>query len=212
MKPQLILLGAPGSGKGTQSNKLTAEFGYKHISTGDLLRSEVKKGTALGKEVESIIDSGNLANDELVLRLLKSNCNVRDSIYIFDGFPRNVAQAKSLNDEVLGNADYVVIYLEMSTENLVERISNRRIAPKSGKIYNLLTNPPKADGKCDVTGEDLIHRKDDNEEIVRNRINVFKESIGPMLEYYKETGKLQAVDALQKPDNIFKEMVKLIEG
>ncbi len=133
MKPQLILLGAPGSGKGTQANKLISEFGYNHISTGDLLRAEVKKASDLGKEVDTIINSGNLVSDEIVLKLLKSNCNINENIYIFDGFPRNLEQAKALSEEVLRGSNYLVVYFEMSTEVLVERISNRRIARKSGK-------------------------------------------------------------------------------
>ncbi len=210
MKPQLILLGAPGSGKGTQANKLISEFGYNHISTGDLLRLEVKKGSELGKEVETIINSGNLVSDEIVLKLLKENCKINENIYIFDGFPRNLEQAKALSQEVIGGSNYLVVYFEMSTEVLVERISNRRIARNSGKIYNLLSNPPKVDGKCDVSGEDLIHRKDDNEETVRNRINIFKDSIGPMISYYKENNTLEVLDASNGPDEIFKDLIKLI--
>ncbi|MBT6324456.1 MAG: nucleoside monophosphate kinase [Bdellovibrionales bacterium] len=210
MKPQLILLGAPGSGKGTQANKLISEFGYNHISTGDLLRDEVKKTSELGKEVETIINSGNLVSDEIVLKLLKANCNINNNIYIFDGFPRNLVQAKSLTEEILHGSNYIVIYFEMSTELLVERISNRRIAINSGKIYNLLSKPPKIHGKCDVSGEDLIHRKDDNEETVRNRIKIFKNTIDPMISYYRENNSLEVLDASNGPDEIFKDLIKLI--
>ena len=210
MKPQLILLGAPGSGKGTQANKLISEFGYNHISTGDLLRAEVKKASELGKEVETIINSGNLVSDEIVLKLLKANCNINDNIYIFDGFPRNLDQAKSLTEEILNGSNYLVIYFEMSTEVLVERITHRRIARNSGKIYNLLSNPPRIHGKCDVSGEDLIHRKDDNEETVKNRINIFKNSIDPIISYYNENSNLEVLDASSGPDKIFKDLIKLI--
>ena len=212
MKPQLILLGAPGSGKGTQAAKIVTDFGYAHISTGDLLRAEIAKESILGKKVKSIMDAGNLVDDETVLELLQVNCDLASKAYIFDGFPRNVDQAKALDDVVLKNIKSMAIYFNMDLEVLVERITNRRIAPNSGRIYNLLTNPPKQEGICDETGEELVHRKDDNEDIVRNRLNVFKETIDPVLNYYREKGILIEIDATKSLDKVFDQISSVING
>lgn len=212
MKPQLILLGAPGSGKGTQASKLVENFGYAHISTGDLLRTEIQKGSDLGKRVQSIMDAGNLVDDATVLELLKVNCNLDEKSYIFDGFPRNIEQAKSLDEVVLTNRHALALYFDIDLEIIVERVTNRRVAPKSGEIYNLITRPPKVEGKCDVSGEDLVFRKDDNEQTVRNRLNVFKETITPVLDYYRSKGILKTVDATQSTENVLSQLKKFIEG
>ena len=177
MNPQLILLGAPGSGKGTQAKNLVEKHDYKHVSTGDLLRSEIAKGTDLGNKVKAIMDAGDLVDDQTVLELLNANCSLDSKAYIFDGYPRNLEQSKALDEHVLKGAESKAVYFDIDLEILIERIINRRVAPKSGEIYNLITRPPKVSGKCDVSGEDLVHRKDDNEETVRNRMNVFKENI-----------------------------------
>lgn len=212
MKPQLILLGAPGSGKGTQASKLVENFGYAHISTGDLLRTEIQKGSDLGKRVQSIMDAGNLVDDATVLELLKVNCNLDEKSYIFDGFPRNIEQAKSLDEVVLTNRHALALYFDIDLEIIVERVTNRRVAPKSGEIYNLITRPPRVEGKCDVSGEDLVFRKDDNEQTVRNRLNVFKETITPVLDYYSSKGILKTVDATQSTENVLSQLKKFIES
>ncbi len=203
MKPQLILLGAPGTGKGTQAKKIVEKLGYNHVSTGDLLRNEIAKDSELGRKVKGIIDRGDLVNDQVVLELLNANCDLENSAYIFDGFPRNIEQAELLESSVLKGSKSKAIYFNMDLEVLVERISNRRIAPKSGEIYNLLSRPPKVDGKCDLSGEDLIHRKDDNEETVRNRLEVFKNTIAPILDYYESRGVLVTVDASRSADEVY---------
>jgi adenylate kinase len=208
--PHLILLGAPGSGKGTQAKKIVSELGYNHISTGDLLRGEVAKGTELGKRVEEIMKTGGLVDDQLVLELLKANCDLENSSYIFDGFPRNGDQAKMLDDEVLGSNKALAISFEMDNEKIVERIINRRTAKGSGEIYNLITRPPKVEGKCDVSGEELIHRADDKEDVVRNRLQVFENAIEPMLNYYDGKGILVKVDADRDPVDVFEDLKGLI--
>ena len=210
MKPQLILLGAPGSGKGTQAARIVSEFGYGHISTGDLLRAEVAKGSDLGNRIKAIIEAGNLVDDETVLELLKVNCELESSAYIFDGYPRNIDQAKALESVVLQGVKSTAIYFEMDLEQIIQRVINRRTAPKSGKIYNLLTNPPKKDGICDVSGESLVQRKDDNEETVRNRLNVFKDTISPIINFYKEQGTLVTVNASQSADEVFKQVANIV--
>lgn len=211
MKPQVILLGAPGSGKGTQAAQLVEKLGYNHISTGDLLRQEISKGSDLGKKVKSIMDKGDLVDDETVLELLKKNCDLKNNAYIFDGFPRNLEQAKLLDEVVLKDVDKKAVYFDIDLEILIERVVNRRLAPKSGEIYNLKTRPPKVPGKCDVSGEDLIQRKDDNEETVRNRLNVFKSTIDPVLEYYEESGDLVRIDASRPSGEVIDQLISVIE-
>ncbi|MFG1484439.1 adenylate kinase [Halobacteriovorax sp. RZ-2] len=210
MAPQLILIGAPGSGKGTQAKNIVSELGYKHVSTGDLLRAEVAKGSELGRKIKAVMDSGELVSDELVLDLLKANCAVEKSTYIFDGYPRNLVQAKDLDSALLGGVDSKAIYFDIALDTLVERIVNRRVAPGSGEIYNLKTKPPKIEGKCDVSGEDLVHRKDDNEDTVRTRMKVFTDNIEPVLEYYESQGRLVRVDATNGLDEIFEEIKKVV--
>lgn len=212
MKPQLILLGAPGTGKGTQAKRIVEEFGYNHISTGDLLRNEIAKGSDLGQKVKSIIDRGDLVNDQVVLELLNANCDLKTSAYIFDGFPRNIEQSELLEGEVLKGTTSKAIYFDMDLEILVERISNRRIASKSGEIYNLISRPPKVAGLCDVSGEELIHRKDDNAETVRNRLEVFRNTIAPILDYYEKLGVLVKVNASDSADNVFAKVSEAING
>ena len=212
MRPQLILLGAPGTGKGTQAKRIVDEFGYNHVSTGDLLRGEIAKGSELGQKVKGIIDRGDLVNDQVVLELLNANCNISESAYIFDGFPRNIEQSELLESEVLNGAVSKALYFDIDLAVLVERISNRRIAPKSGEIYNLISRPPKVPGKCDVSGEELIHRKDDNEETVRNRLDVFKNTIAPILDYYEGRGVLVRINASNSADDIFAKVGEAINS
>ena len=192
---QLIFLGAPGSGKGTQASYLVKNFAYKHVSTGDLLRAEIGKASLLGMRVKSIMDAGHLVDDMTVLELLKANCDISTGHFIFDGFPRTLQQAKLLDEQLLRGHVTQALYFKMDLEVLVQRIINRRVAPHSGMIYNLLTRPPKRPGVCDVSGEPLIHRKDDTEEVIRNRIDVFKSTIDEMIEFYKQKGILKVIDA-----------------
>ena len=211
MSPQLILLGAPGSGKGTQAGKIVSEFGYNHISTGDLLRAEVAKKSDLGNRIKATIDAGSLVDDETVLELLKINCELKKSAYIFDGYPRNIEQARALESVVLQGVKSTAIYFEIDLEEIVQRVINRRTAPESGKIYNLLTNPPKVDGICDFSGETLVQRKDDNEESVRNRLNIFESEITPILNFYKEQGSLVTVDASMSADQVFDQVAEAVK-
>lgn len=207
MKSHLIFIGAPGSGKGTQASKLVAEKGLKHISTGDLLRSEIAKGSALGQEVKKVLDAGQLVADELVIRLLQANINLAESQYIFDGYPRNLAQAETLDREVLKGASSVAVYFEINTTKLVERLTNRRTCKNCGAIYNLISKKPKVTGVCDVCGStDLVQRADDKEEVITNRLKVFAETIDPVLKYYQDQGRLMKVDAEAAVDDIFSQI------
>ena len=211
MKPQIIFLGAPGSGKGTQAAQLVEKLGYNHISTGELLRKEINEGSDLGNKVKSIMDSGNLVDDNTVLELLKKNCDLANNSYIFDGFPRNLEQAKLLDEAVLKDVSKIAVYFDIDLEVIVERVTNRRVALKSGEIYNLKTKPPKTSGVCDVSGEELVQRKDDNEEVVRNRLDVFKSTIDPVLEYYKKEGDFVKIDASRSSEDVMEQLLSVID-
>lgn len=210
MKPNLILIGAPGSGKGTQANRLVKEFGYKHLSTGDLLRKEIADKSALGLEVKSVIDAGKLVDDNLVLRLLKANTD-KARANIFDGFPRNINQAKLLDQEVLSDVKYKVVYFDIEKSVLLDRLCFRRTCPSCGKIYNIKLMPPKKKDTCDACGKQgLTHRSDDNEKVVNERLDVFLKSTAPLLEYYETKGCLYKVDASLDVDEIFKAIASRI--
>jgi adenylate kinase len=207
MKSHLIFIGAPGSGKGTQASKLVAEKGLKHISTGDLLRSEIAKQSALGLEVKKVMDEGRLVSDDLVIRLLQANINLTQSQYIFDGYPRNLAQAQTLDKEVLKGSPSVAVYFEINMARLVERLTNRRTCKNCGAIYNLITKQPKVMGVCDVCGStDLQQRADDKEEVITNRLKVFTETVDPVLKYYQDLGRLMKVDAEGAVDEIYNQI------
>ena len=152
MKPQLILLGAPGSGKGTQASRLVSELGYNHISTGELLRKEIKSGSELGQRVQGIMDAGKLVDDNTVLELLNANCDLSSNAYIFDGFPRNGEQSKLLDEVVIKEASSKAVYFEIDLDMLAARLTNRRTCSGCGEIYNLLSKAPKTEGVCDLCG------------------------------------------------------------
>lgn len=186
---RILLLGAPGAGKGTQARIITDLFNIPQISTGDLLRAEVKSGSALGQELAQILKSGQLVNDEIVARLVKekvasSECKEG---YLLDGFPRNLAQAKILEQ---ANIDLdLVIEFVVPDEVIVDRITGRRSHPASGRVYHVKYNPPKVEGKDDITGEDLVLRPDDTEEVVAQRLAVYHEQTKPLTEYYKDKSR-----------------------
>lgn len=205
----LIFLGAPGSGKGTQSAKLSESMSYDHVSTGNLLREEMAKESSLGQKVKDVMESGQLVSDEIVVELLKSNLSLDSKFYMFDGYPRNLEQAKTLSN-ILDGYEFLAVYFKLDTEKLVNRLSNRRVTKDGKYIYNLITNPPKKSGVCDVTGEPLLQRDDDKEEIVRKRMEVYESTIGPVIEYYKDMGKLVQVDANKGVDAVYSDLVSKI--
>ncbi len=211
MATQAIFLGAPGSGKGTQAKNLVDQMQFNHVSTGDLLRAEVAKESELGKKVSDIMSRGALVSDEIVLELLKNNCDLSHGAYIFDGFPRTLEQAKALDEVVLKDFPSTAVYFEIDLNVLKERLVNRRTCGDCGAIYNLVHKAPKSEGKCDLCGGDLQHRKDDTEEAVGNRLNVFKETIEPILAYYEGQNRLKRVDAGSKPAEIFEELKSALE-
>lgn len=209
---QLILLGAPGSGKGTQAKQLVSSYGYMHISTGDLLRNEVKKKSELGLRIDGIMQSGQLVDDSIVFTLLKNNCDLNSKKYIFDGFPRNIEQSKVLDRELLSGIPYLVIYFDIDTGILVNRLTQRRVCGGCGAIYNLTTLPSKKSGICDKCSGELQHRKDDKEDVVRERMSVFEQTMKPVFDYYQQKGLLITVDASKNSGEVFSTIQKAIES
>ncbi len=208
----LVFLGAPGSGKGTQASLLVKQLGYSHVSTGDLLRNEIKKGSRLGNKVSDVIKSGKLVDDSLVLELLKANCDLSKNKYIFDGFPRNIEQAKALESELLSTHFSRAIYFELDLMVLKDRLVNRRMCKDCGEIYNLISKSPLVPGKCDSCGsQNLYQRDDDKEETVGKRLDVFKETIDPVLDFYRETDRLFVVDASHDSTSVFKAIEKAVK-
>lgn len=211
MKSHLIFIGAPGSGKGTQASKLVAEKGFKHISTGDLLRSEIAKQSPLGLEVKKVMDEGQLVSDDLVIRLLQANIKLDEKQYIFDGYPRNLAQAQTLDKEVLKGVPSMAVYFEIDMGRLVERLTNRRTCKNCGAIYNLISKKPKVMGVCDQCGStDLVQRADDKEEVITNRLQVFKDTVDPVIKYYQDLGRLMKVDAESSVDEIYNQILSKV--
>ncbi|MCK5107554.1 MAG: adenylate kinase [Nanoarchaeota archaeon] len=206
---KLILLGGPGAGKGTQAKMISKEYEIPQISTGDLLRAEVAKGSKLGKELDGILKSGNLVSDEIVIGLIKNRIQVEDCVngFILDGFPRDIKQAEAL--EKITEIDYVVSF-ECPDEELIKRISGRRVCMDCGAIFHTHYNQPKKEGICDKCNGVLFQRKDDHEEIVKSRLKVYKDKTEPLINFYKNKGNFLRIDANKPIGNIFeKEKEKL---
>jgi adenylate kinase len=210
MSKNLVFIGPPGSGKGTQSGKLKTEKGFNHISTGDLLRREITVESELGLRVKKVMDDGQLVSDDLVVELIKTNIDLDHKSYIFDGYPRNIAQAQTLHEHILAGHDYRAVYFEVDTEKLVTRLTNRRVTKDGKQIYNLLTNPPKVAGVCDVTGDPLIQRNDDKEEVIRKRMDVYKSAVGSVLEYYEKLNILKTVKAQNTVEEVYNEILNAL--
>ena len=181
---RLILLGAPGAGKGTQANMIKEKFGIPQISTGDMLRAAVKAGTPLGVSAKKIMDAGGLVSDEIIINLVKERIKESDCTngFLFDGFPRTIPQAQAMKDAGI-KIDFVV-EIDVADKEIVNRMSGRRVHLASGRTYHVIFNPPKVEGKDDVTGEDLVQRPDDVEDTVVKRLNVYHDQTKPLVEYY----------------------------
>ena len=183
---RLILLGPPGAGKGTQAGFIKERFGIPQISTGDMLRAAVREGTPLGIEAKKVMDAGGLVSDDIIIGLVKDRLTQPDCAngYMFDGFPRTLPQADAMKDAQVA-LDFVLV-IEVDDSEIIERMSGRRVHPASGRTYHVKYNPPKLEGKDDVTGEDLIQRDDDREETVRKRLEVYHAQTKPLVEYYSK--------------------------
>ena len=182
---KLILLGPPGAGKGTQASLLREKLGIPQISTGDMLRAAVKAGTRLGREAKQVIDAGQLVSDEIIMGLVEERLKQPDcrAGYIFDGFPRTIPQAEAMKQSGIA-VDYV-LEIDVPDEEIITRMSGRRVHPGSGRVYHVKFNPPKTEGKDDVTGEPLVQREDDKEETVRQRLEVYRKQTRPLIEHYQ---------------------------
>ena len=183
---RIILLGGPGAGKGTQASYITEKYGIPQISTGDMLRAAVKAGTPLGVEAKKVMDSGGLVSDDIILGLVKERVAQPDCEkgFLFDGFPRTVVQAEALKTEQIP-VD-AVVEIDVEDDEIIRRMSGRRVHLASGRTYHIVFNPPKAEGKDDVTGEPLIQRDDDQEETVRKRLAVYHDQTEPLIDYYNK--------------------------
>ena len=186
---RVILLGAPGAGKGTQAQFIKEQFNIPQISTGDMLRAAVKAGTPLGLEAKKVMDAGGLVSDDIILGLVKERISEDDCAngFLFDGFPRTIPQAQALVEQGV-DIDFVV-EIDVDDEEIIERLSGRRVHPSSGRVYHIKYNPPKEDDKDDETGEELVQRDDDKEETVRKRLEVYQSQTRPLVDFYQDLAK-----------------------
>lgn len=192
---RLILLGAPGAGKGTQATFICKQFGIPQISTGDMLRAAVKAGTPMGLQAKSVMDSGALVSDDIIIGLVQERITQADcaSGFLFDGFPRTIPQADALKSAGV-KLDYV-LEIDVPFDAIIERMSGRRTHPASGRTYHVKFNPPKVEGQDDVTGEPLVQREDDREETVKKRLDVYSAQTRPLIDYYSQWAKVEPAKA-----------------
>lgn len=213
---RIILLGAPGAGKGTQAQYICEQYGIPQISTGDMLRAAVKAQSELGKKVEKVMASGGLVTDEIIIALVKARIEEEDCKdgFLFDGFPRTIPQASALlESNILID---VVLEIDVQDDEIVKRLSGRRVHLDSGRVYHTIYNPPKNEGFDDVSGEELIQREDDQEETVRNRLKVYHQQTKPLVEYYTQLSSVDSnirvikINGLAKVDSIKEEIFKML--
>lgn len=212
---KIIMLGAPGAGKGTQAKKLAAKYGIPHISTGDIFRENIRQETELGKQAKAYMDQGLLVPDELVVNLVVDRLQQKDCEkgYILDGFPRTIPQAQSLDEALERNGEKIdfAIDIEVPDENIVKRMSGRRACPDCGATYHIVHMPTKKEGICDSCGAETILRDDDKPETVSKRLLVYHEQTSPLIEYYKAKQILAEMDGTMEIDKIFEKIVSLVE-
>lgn len=204
---KIIMLGAPGAGKGTQAKMIADKYGVPHISTGDIFRANIKNGTELGMEAKKYMDQGLLVPDELTVRILLDRVAQDDckNGYVLDGFPRTIPQAEVLDSELTKLGDHIdyAINVDVPDENIVKRMSGRRACLTCGATYHIEHEPPKKEGICDVCGSELVLRDDDKPETVKNRLNVYHEQTQPLIDFYTEKGVLKTVDGTVPIEEVF---------
>lgn len=211
----IILIGLPGAGKGTQAEKISEKYNIPHISTGDMFRLAIKNETELGKKAKAFMDKGELVPDEVTVGIVEERLQEADCKegFLLDGFPRTLAQAEVLQ-ELLSNMNEKVdfaLHVDVPTDRLIERLTGRRICPKCGATYHDLFNPPKMAGYCDRDNAELIQREDDQSDTVKKRLSVNLEQTKPILDFYEEQGTLVAVDGVQDIDDVFKDIQKKLD-
>ena len=211
---KIIMLGAPGAGKGTQAKKIAEKYSIPHISTGDIFRSNIKEGTELGMKAKAYMDQGGLVPDELTIGMLMDRIQKDDckNGYVLDGFPRTIPQAESLTNalnERNQKIDYAV-NVDVPDENIVNRMSGRRACLSCGATYHIVYKPSKVEGICDVCGDKLVLRDDDKPETVKKRLSVYHDQTQPLIDYYKEAGVLANVDGTQDMEKVFSDIVAVL--
>ena len=211
---KIIMLGAPGAGKGTQAKMIAEKYGLPHISTGDIFRANIKNGTELGKEAKEYMDKGLLVPDELTVRLLldrvaKDDCQ---NGYVLDGFPRTIPQAEVLDEELskLGEKVDYAVNVDVPDENIVNRMSGRRACLSCGATYHVVSIPPKKEGICDVCGSELVLRDDDKPETVQKRLKVYHEQTQPLIDFYEKKGVLRSVDGTLPMEEVFTAITEIL--
>ena len=211
---KIIMLGAPGAGKGTQAKKIAAKYAIPHISTGDIFRANIKNNTELGQKAKTYMDKGELVPDELVVDLIMDRFKEADCAngYVLDGFPRTIPQAEALDKALSANGESVdyAVNVEVPDENIINRMSGRRACVGCGATYHIQFNAPKDEGVCDTCGEKLILRDDDKPETVKNRLSVYHEQTQQLIDYYSKKGVLAEVDGTQSMDDVFNAIVNVL--
>ena len=211
---KIIMLGAPGAGKGTQADKICAKYNIPHISTGDIFRANIKNNTELGQKAKSYMDKGELVPDELVVDLVVDRIKADDCTngYVLDGFPRTIPQAEALDaalTKINEKMDYA-LDIELADEKIVERMSGRRVCVKCGTPYHIVNIPPKKEGICDKCGSELVLRDDDKPETVQKRLEIYHDQTHPLIEYYEKKGVLHTVDGTQTMEDVFKNITDIL--
>lgn len=205
---RIVLLGAPGSGKGTQAKLLTEHFRIPQVSTGDLLRDALVSGSELGRLAKEAMEAGRLVSDEVVLKIIRERLRQSDTDrgFVLDGFPRNLPQAEAL-DKLLGDIAQpldTALLLEIDPDVLLQRLTGRLTCPQCGRVYNIYTKPPKIDGQCDFDGSELIQRSDDKQSTIENRLRVYQAHTRPLVDFYQRQGKLLKIDAEGEIEDVAK--------
>lgn len=211
---KIIMLGAPGAGKGTQAKQIADKYGIPHISTGDIFRANIKDGTELGKKAKTYMDQGLLVPDELVCelvvdRILQEDCK---NGFVLDGFPRTIPQAEALTDALqkIGSSMDFALNIDVPDENIIDRMSGRRACLNCGATYHVVTIPPKKEGICDVCGSELVLRDDDQPETVKKRLDVYHEQTQPLIDYYKKQNILKSVNGMEPMETVFANIVAIL--
>lgn len=211
---KIIMLGAPGAGKGTQAKKISEKYQIPHISTGDIFRANIKEGTELGKQAKSYMDQGLLVPDELTVNLVIDRVEHDDckNGYVLDGFPRTIPQAEALDKALTGLGEHLdyALNVDVSDENIVKRMAGRRACLSCGATYHVVYAAPKAEGICDVCGSELVLRDDDKPETVTKRLGVYHEQTKPLIDYYAAEGILKTIDGTQNLEAVFDDIKKIL--
>ena len=211
---KIVMLGAPGAGKGTQAKKIAGKYGIPHVSTGDIFRANIKNGTKLGMQAKAYMDAGNLVPDEITIGMLLDRIHQEDCEkgYVLDGFPRTIPQAESLTAALKERGESIdyAIDVDVPDENIIRRMSGRRACLSCGATYHIVYNAPKKEGVCDQCGEPLVLRDDDKPETVQNRLNVYHRQTQPLIDYYKKEGVLAQVDGTQDMDKVFADITAVL--